>query len=53
MRLRLKPTTLPAIFHSPQLAGRVQEVADTIVKIIKAARTDLTINAEILIQREA
>jgi len=33
----LKPTTLLAMFNSPQLAGAAQEVEDTIVKIIQEA----------------
>lgn len=33
----LKPTTLLAMFHTPQLEGVAQEVEDTIVKIIKEA----------------
>ena len=33
----LKPTTLLAMFNSPQLAGAAQEVEDTIVKIMKEA----------------
>jgi uncharacterized protein (DUF302 family) len=33
----LKPTTLLAIFNSPQLEGVAQEVEDTIVKIMKEA----------------
>ena len=33
----LKPTTLLAMFNSPQLAGAAQEVEDTIVKIMQAA----------------
>jgi uncharacterized protein (DUF302 family) len=31
----LKPTTLLALFNTPQLAGVAQEVEDTIVKIMK------------------
>ena len=31
----LKPTTLLAMFNTPQLAGVAQEVEDTIVKIMK------------------
>ena len=33
----LKPTTLLAMFNSPQLKGVAQEVEDTIVKIMKEA----------------
>lgn len=33
----LKPTTLLAMFNSPQLEGVAQEVEDTIVKIMKEA----------------
>src|SRR5664280_2019630 len=33
----LKPTTLLAMFHAPQLVGVAQEVEDTIVKIMKEA----------------
>jgi len=33
----LKPTTLLALFNTPQLKGVAQEVEDTIVKIMKAA----------------
>jgi uncharacterized protein (DUF302 family) len=33
----LKPTTLLALFHTPQLKGVAQEVEDTIVKIMKEA----------------
>lgn len=33
----LKPTTLLAMFNTPQLEGVAQEVEDTIVKIITAA----------------
>jgi uncharacterized protein (DUF302 family) len=33
----LKPTTLLALFNSPQLAGVAQEVEDTIVKIMTEA----------------
>jgi len=33
----LKPTTLLAMFNSPQLEGVAQEVEDTIVKIMKGA----------------
>jgi len=33
----LKPTTLLAMFHTPQLEGVAQEVEDTIVKIMKEA----------------
>jgi uncharacterized protein (DUF302 family) len=33
----LKPTTLLAMFDTPQLAGAAQEVEDTIVKIMKEA----------------
>ena len=35
----LKPTTLLAMFHTPQLKGVAQEVEDTIVKIMKEAAT--------------
>ncbi len=33
----LKPTTLLALFHTPQLTGVAQEVEDTIVKIMQEA----------------
>ncbi|MEZ5398763.1 MAG: DUF302 domain-containing protein [Bryobacteraceae bacterium] len=33
----LKPTTLLAMFHTPQLEGVAREVEDTIVKIMKEA----------------
>jgi uncharacterized protein (DUF302 family) len=33
----LKPTTLLAMFHTPQLEGVAQEVEDTIVKIMREA----------------
>lgn len=33
----LKPTTLLALFNSPQLEGVAQEVEDTIIKIMKEA----------------
>lgn len=33
----LKPTTLLAMFNSPQLAGAAQEVEDTITKIMQEA----------------
>ena len=33
----LKPTTLLAMFNSPQLTGAAQEVEDTIVKIMQEA----------------
>lgn len=33
----LKPTSLLAMFNTPQLAGAAQEVEDTIVKIMKEA----------------
>ena len=33
----LKPTTLLAMFNSPQLKGVAQEVEDTIIKIMKEA----------------
>jgi len=33
----LKPTTLLAMFHTPQLEGVAQEVENTIVKIMKEA----------------
>ena len=33
----LKPTTLLALFNTPQLKGMAQEVEDTIVKIMKEA----------------
>lgn len=33
----LKPTTLLAMFNSPQLAGAAQEVEDTIIKIMQEA----------------
>jgi uncharacterized protein (DUF302 family) len=35
----LKPTTLLAMFNSPQLKGVAQEVEDTIVKIMNEAAT--------------
>jgi len=35
VRASLKPTTLLALFNTPQLQGVAQEVEDTIVKIIK------------------
>ena len=37
----LKPTTLLAMFNSPQLEGVAQEVEDTIVKIMKEAASIL------------
>ena len=37
MLATLKPTTLLAMFNSPQLEGVAQEVEDTIVKIMKEA----------------
>jgi len=37
MLATLKPTTLLAMFNTPQLAGVAQEVEDTIVKIMKEA----------------
>ena len=37
MLATLKPTTLLAMFNSPQLKGVAQEVEDTIVKIMKEA----------------
>ncbi|MEP6960568.1 MAG: DUF302 domain-containing protein [Acidobacteriota bacterium] len=37
MLAALKPTTLLAMFHTPQLAPVAQEVEDTIVKIMKEA----------------
>ncbi len=36
----LKPTTLLAMFDTPQLAGSAREVEDTIVKIMKQATSD-------------
>jgi len=33
----LKPTTMLAMFNSPQLAGVAREVEDTIIKIINQA----------------
>jgi uncharacterized protein (DUF302 family) len=36
----LKPSTLLAMFNSPQLKGVAQEVEDTIVKIMKEAASD-------------
>lgn len=36
----LKPTTMLAMFHAPQLAGVAQEVEDTIVKIMHEAAAD-------------
>jgi uncharacterized protein (DUF302 family) len=36
----LKPTTLLAMFNTPQLAGIASEVEDTIVKIMKEAASD-------------
>ena len=38
----LKPTTLLAMFNSPQLAGAAQEVEDTIVKIMQEAISGLS-----------
>ena len=35
----LKPTTLLAMFNTPQLQGVAQEVEDTIIKIMKEAAT--------------
>ena len=35
MLATLKPTTLLAMFHLPQLKGVAQEVEDTLVKIMK------------------
>ena len=35
----LKPTTLVALFNTPQLKGVAQEVEDTIVRIMKEAAT--------------
>ena len=37
MLATLKPTTLLAMFNTPQLAGVAQEVEDTIAKIMKEA----------------
>lgn len=37
MLATLKPTTLLAMFNTPQLLGVAQEVEDTIVKIMKEA----------------
>lgn len=37
MLAALKPTTLLAMFNTPQLSGVAQEVEDTIVKIMKEA----------------
>ena len=37
----LKPTTLLAMFNTPQLEGVAQEVEDTIVKIMKEAASGL------------
>jgi hypothetical protein len=37
MLATLKPTTLLAMFNTPQLAGVAQEVEDTIVKIMQEA----------------
>ncbi|MEP7364911.1 MAG: DUF302 domain-containing protein [Acidobacteriota bacterium] len=37
MLATLKPTTLLAMFHSPQLEGVAKEVEDTIVKIMNEA----------------
>lgn len=37
MLATLKPTTLLAMFNTPQLLGVAQEVEDTIVKIMKDA----------------
>ncbi len=36
----LKPTTLLALFNTPQLKGVAQEVEDTILKIMKEAAAD-------------
>src|SRR5664280_3047306 len=36
----LKPTTLLALFNTPQLKGVAQEVEDTLVKIMKEAASD-------------
>ncbi len=36
MLATLKPTTLLAMFHLPQLKGVAQEVEDTLVKIMAA-----------------
>lgn len=36
----LKPTTLLAMFHAPELERVAQEVEDTIVKIMKEAASD-------------
>jgi uncharacterized protein (DUF302 family) len=36
----LKPTTLLAMFNTPQLAGIARQVEDTIVKIMKEAASD-------------
>ncbi len=36
----LKPTTLPAMFHTPQLEPVAQEVEDTMVKIMKEAAAE-------------
>ena len=36
----LKPTTLLALFNTPQLKGLAQEVEDTIIKIMQEAATD-------------
>jgi len=33
----LKPTTMLAMFNSPQLEGVARDVADTLVKIMKEA----------------
>ena len=38
----LKPTTLLAMFNTPQLKGVAQEVEDTIVKIMKEAAKGVT-----------
>ena len=38
----LKPTTLLALFNTPQLEGVAQEVEDTIVKIMKEAAKGVT-----------
>src|SRR5674476_635700 len=42
MLATLKPTTLLAMFNTPQLEGVAQEVEDTIVKIMKEAAKGVT-----------
>ncbi|WP_435548844.1 DUF302 domain-containing protein [Desulfobacterium sp. N47] len=42
MLATLKPTTLLAMFNTPQLEGVAQEVEDTIVKIMKEAASEIS-----------